>query len=114
HSVAKKLGRDLSVLNCPSYPVVPVQMTEAWWFLFPEAVERVNQVWRNKMSRKARNVDLIDNPKEKLFKITGATKRLYSVADSPAIARQIRLLNPEPLGTSTSFDLFRTLAKDIA
>ncbi len=114
HSVAKKLGRDLSVLTCPGHPVVPVQMTEAWWFLFPEAVEKVNEVWRNKMSRTARNVDMINNPKEELFRITRATKRSYSEADSPAIAQKIRLLNAEPLGTSKSFDLFHTLAKDIA
>jgi hypothetical protein len=37
--VEQLLGNDLQPV--PGDPVVPVQMIEAWWFLFPDAVEAV-------------------------------------------------------------------------
>ncbi len=101
--------------------VVPVQELEAWWFLFPAAVEAVNPgAWAGIMPRIARDVEMINDPKNELKRCSSSKNRQsgrikkYQERDSPAIAQKIRLLNVEPLGTSKSFDLFRTLAKDIA
>src|SRR5262249_42894294 len=83
-------------------PVVPVQAIEAWWFLFPDAVEAVRPVaWRGVMPRTRRDVEMIVRPKNELIRLTGAhPKPAYSEADSPSIAQKIREIKPIQYGTS--------------
>jgi hypothetical protein len=103
------------IVGVPAHPVVPVQMTEAWWFLFPEAVESVRPTaWRGKMPRHARNVETIINPKAELARVTGrGNKHPYTEADSIGIAQAVRDKGIVPVGTSASFERFRQLAKSI-
>lgn len=109
----EKLGRQVATV--PAHPIVPVQMIEAWWFLFPDAVESVRpHAWRGKMPRKARDVEAITNPKPELTRITGRGNRHpYTEADSIAIAEAIRRLQPAQIGTSASYDRFLALARQI-
>lgn len=51
--VTAALDKDLAPLGC-GHPVVPVEEIEAWWFLFPDAVEAVRpSAWRGTMPRRA-------------------------------------------------------------
>jgi hypothetical protein len=46
--VAAELASQISSVR--GHPVVPVQAIEAWWFLFPDAVEAVRpRAWRGVM-----------------------------------------------------------------
>jgi hypothetical protein len=109
-TVAAALQCQLASLG--GHPVVPVQAMEAWWFLFPDAVEAVRPgVWRNCMPRRRRDVETIDQPKHELIRRTGARKGApYAEADSPAIARKVREQAQEPLGTSVSYRRLTELA----
>lgn len=97
------------------YPVVPVQMIETWWFLFPDAIEAVRpRAWKGKLPRRARNVEKIDSPKAELQRLTGkGNTPEYAEADSRAIAENVRHLSLTPLGTSASYQRFVALARAI-
>jgi hypothetical protein len=90
-------------------PVVPVQELEAWWFLFPDAVEAVNpRAWRQLLPRGTGGVETIGNPKEQLI---GYTRRqrggpVYCEVDSVSIAEQILRNGFTPAGVSSSYDRF--------
>lgn len=112
--VEARLRADLAPLG-GAHAVVPVQMIEAWWFLFPEAVKAVRPgAWRGRLPRTARDVEVIDRPKAELQRLTraGHTPR-YAEADSRVIAEHVRLKRLEPLGTSRSYDRFSAIAKSI-
>lgn len=99
-----------------TWPVVPVQSIEAWWFLFPDAVEAVCPVaWRRKLPRRVRNVEGIDGPKYELQRVTSrGGSRSYQEADSIDIAASIRKLGAATmLGHSASFVRFGSLARSI-
>lgn len=92
-----------------AHPVVPVQCTEAWWFLFPAQVEAVRpKVWRATMPRKARDVETINSPKTELKRLTRRSGHEYAESDSPRIAERIAVDKPSPTGTSKSFERFRS------
>jgi len=89
--IAAKLKNQLASVG--GHPVVPVQAIEAWWFLFPDAVEAVRpRAWRDLMPRRSRDVEGIVRPKDELARLTGQRARTpYSEADSPAIARNVNV-----------------------
>lgn len=113
-AVATALNNDLAPLGC-GHPVVPVEEIEGWWFLFPNAVEAVRpSAWRDTMPRRARDVELIRNPKQELQRLTGRRKKArYEEADSPRVAEFVRQLGLQPQGTSTSYHRFRTVARSL-
>jgi hypothetical protein len=108
--VAAELGSQISSVR--GHPVVPVQAIEAWWFLFPDAVEAVRpRAWQGVMPRRSRDVEVIVRPKDELMRLTGGRSRPpYSEADSPAIARKVRDLRPRSYGSSSSYDFLVSLA----
>ncbi|MGL5856987.1 MAG: hypothetical protein ACRC35_01010 [Angustibacter sp.] len=92
--------------------VVPVQKIEAWWFLFPNAVEALRpRAWHGCLAGVPFDVEQIPNPDERLRHLTRKSHR-YSKGDSPAIAERIRLLEPKPVGTSASFSRFTSLVEE--
>lgn len=106
-----QLATQLNALGCDAFAVVPVQMTEAWWFLFPDAVEAVRpQAWRRRMPRSNRDVETIDNPKAELQRVTRPSGHEYSEADSPAIAQKVSDLAAVPHGRSASYERLRKTA----
>jgi hypothetical protein len=93
-------------------PAVPVQTIEAWWFLFPDAVEAVRPIaWRGSLPRSPRDVEAIARPKEELQRLTrrGGSAE-YAESDSPFIAQKIRELNPPRCGKSASYDRLTGMA----
>lgn len=111
-AVAADLKRQLTRLD--GHPVVPVQAIEAWWFLFPGAVEAVHRAW-GKLPRRARNVELIDQPKKALQEVTRARRAPeYAEADSPTIAKYIREKSLNPLCPCKSYDRLLRIARTIA
>lgn len=97
------------------HAVVPVQAIEAWWFLFPDAVEAVRpSAWRGLVPRRSRDVERISNPKAELCRATrtpGAPE--YAEADSPAVARNVRRLALTPNASCPSFERLVTTATSL-
>jgi hypothetical protein len=112
-AVAADLARQLTTLD--GHPVVPVQAIEAWWFLFPDAVEAVRpRTWKGKLPRQPRNVELIDRPKKALQQATRDGRAPeYAESDSPMIAAYIREKSLIPLCQCKSYDRMVTLARTI-
>lgn len=113
-TIAADLTRQLAELDCKA--VVPVQAIEAWWFLFPDAVEAVRPgMWKNKLSRKMREVEVIDRPKDELQRATRTTRGLeYAESDSPVIAEHIRRHSLQPLSECRSYRRMETTARGIS
>jgi len=113
-TVAANLARQLTTIG--AHPVVPVQAIEAWWFLFPDAVEAVRpHAWKGKLPRQRRDVELIDQPKKALQQATKDRHALeYAPPDSPAIAAYVRQKSLVPLCPCSSYDRMVTLATSIA
>lgn len=69
--------------------VVPVQMTEAWWLLFPDSIRALNPVaWRG-LRVPTRTVESHGDPAALLISLTDKHtrgKKKYIKSDSPAIA----------------------------
>ncbi len=112
-AVASQLARQLAELD--DHAVVPVQAIEAWWFLFPDAVEAVRPgAWRGKLPRRKQDVELIEHPKAALQRATRTRNGLeYTEAESPVIAKQIRDGDLQPLCDCRSYDRFVTTARGI-
>ncbi|MDN5857681.1 MAG: hypothetical protein L0H84_03580 [Pseudonocardia sp.] len=108
-----QLARQLMSIN--GLPVVPVQAIEAWWFLFPEAVESVRpSAWRGRLPRRPQNVELINNPKAELCRLTRTPRAsAYAEADAATIAAHVRRKGLAPLHTCPSYDRLTTMAKAI-
>lgn len=103
------------IATVPALPVVPVQMIEAWWFLFPDAVEAVRpHAWRGTLPRRPRDVEIINDPKGELVRLTGRRGRhAYTESDCVAIAEAIASLRPARVGVSASYDRFVSLASSL-
>lgn len=89
-------------------PVVPVQMIEGWWLLFPEAVRAVRpQAWRN-LKLPGGDTSTITDPKKVLITQTKrvAAKQPYREADSLVIAAEICRRGLTPAATNASWDRF--------
>lgn len=110
----RALNGDLQALG-NARAVVPVQMTESWWFLFPEAVERTRpRSWQGTMPRAARDVETIAEPKSVLRRLTSSKGGPpYSEADSTAIAEEVKSSGLAPVGTCASYDRFQQLARSL-
>lgn len=111
-TVAAGLRRDLQTV--PAEPVVPVQMIESWWYLFPDAVEAVKPIaWKGVMPRTAQDVELISHPKKDLQRRTRGP-HAYGEGDCPAIASKVRELALNPIGRSASYQRFVHLVKGLS
>jgi hypothetical protein len=112
-TVEKTLASQLAHLS--GQPAVPVQAMEAWWFLFPDAVEAVRpRAWQGRLPRRPRDVETIHQPKVELQRLTRWGKAAeYAEADSRVIAKYIRLHSPPQYGSSASFQRFSTMARTL-
>jgi hypothetical protein len=98
--------------------VVPAWELEAWWFMWPDAVQAVRpKSWRAPDDHLGKRVGLIKDAKEELRrkvvpKDLKPEKRKsfphYQESDSPAIARQVRekKLARKPGAKSDSYSRF--------
>jgi hypothetical protein len=87
--------------------VAPAWETEAWWFLWPDAVAAVNSKWR-RLSRTG-NHGKIKDAKETLRRDLRSPKtRDYEESDSRRISENVKTLSliGVKTGTSNSFELF--------
>jgi hypothetical protein len=115
----KKIEEALEKAGCPAHAVVPAWELEAWWFMWPEAVQAVRpKSWRAPDDYLGKEVGKIKDAKEMLKKKV-VPKDLkpekrnnfphYEESDSPKIARQVRekRLAQQPGATSASYARFR-------
>lgn len=92
--------------------VTPAWELEAWWFLWPDAVQKVNRNWR-RLNRDGSAVGLIVDAKETLRRDLrpqgkGNSTSDYQESDSPTIAKFVHDdgLIGDRKATSQSFDRF--------
>ena len=113
-SVAAELSRQLAALGGKA--AVPVQAIEAWWFLFPDAVEAVRpRAWRRRLPRRKQDVELIERPKEALQRATRTRNGPeYAESDSPVIAEYIRRHSLRPLDHCASYSRLVTTAGEVS
>jgi hypothetical protein len=121
-SLTARIESALGQLDVPVFAVTPAWETEAWWFMWPDAVAAVQSTWREPDDYAGRDVGLIRDAKEELQKavvpkgLNRAQKskfRSYQETDAPAIARSVRergdVLSPK--AKSESFDYFAARVK---
>jgi len=116
--VCTKIETALAKAGCPAHAVVPAWELEAWWFMWPEAVQSVRpKSWRAPDDHLGRRVGLIKDAKEELRrkvvpKELKPEKRKsfphYQESDSPTIARLVREKNlaRKPGAKSDSYSRF--------
>ena len=117
-AVCMKIEAALAKAGCAAHAVVPAWELEAWWFMWPEAVQAVRpKSWRAPDDHLGKRVGLIKDAKEELRrrvvpKDLKPEKRKsfprYEESDSPAIARQVRekKLARSPGAKSDSYSRF--------
>lgn len=116
-AVCDRIEEALARAGCEAHAVVPAWELEAWWFLWPEAVNAVNRSWASLDPYRGRAVGMIQNAKEELqaalrrgFSRAQRNRiRTYQESDAPAIAREVRLRGDANrlAATSQSYDRFR-------
>ncbi|WNG26199.1 hypothetical protein F0U62_20845 [Cystobacter fuscus] len=117
-ATCQKIEAALLKAGCPAHAVVPAWELEAWWFMWPEAVQAVRpRSWRLPDDHLGKQVGRIRDAKEELRrrlvpKELKPEKRKgfphYQESDSPAIARQVRekKLARTPKASSGSYTRF--------
>ena len=95
-----KIETALAKVGCLAHAVVPAWELEAWWFMWPEAVQAVRpKSWRAPDDHLGKRVGLIKDAKEELRKRVvpkdlkpekRKTFPHYQESDSPTIARHVR------------------------
>jgi hypothetical protein len=129
--IANKLEKELRDAGCPNpAAVTPAWETEAWWLVFPEAVGKVVEGWRDPADWLGKDVGRVERAKEQLARAVQprpprkSPPRAYHERDSIAIAKNIvandllrsfeggRRSTPHPSGStrhtrSDSFEQFR-------
>ena len=91
--LASQIEEAFAKLGINSIAAAPAFEIEAWWYLWPEAVMKVNRNWRHP-NRSGQEVGKLEDVKERLRRElrprTGARTRDYYESDSPKIASIIR------------------------
>ena len=96
-TVAMRIEQSLEDAGCPKpvIAVTPAWEIEAWWMVFPEAVGRVVEGWRNPDDWLGKSVGSVTNAKEELARAVrpkaspGRRPREYAEGDSIKIAENI-------------------------
>jgi hypothetical protein len=110
-----KIERCYAALPWPVHAVVPAWETEAWWFLFPQALKATRPSWRQPDEYAGRDLGKIRNAKEELRKAVrprgsrSSSFKPYAEADSVPIAGQVvalGLLSPPWFARSASWLAF--------
>jgi len=108
--LAQRIKDDLSAGGVPNVvAVAPAWETEAWWYLWPNAVAAVNSKWR-RLTRVG-NHGMMKDAKEQLRRdLRTADARDYEESDSRRIASNVRALQlvDVRVGVCNSFLSFRT------
>lgn len=104
--------------------VTPAWETEAWWFLWPDAVAAVKAKWEKPDAYLGKDVGRVRDAKEKLkaaVRPAGLKKKErasfpdYVESDSPKIAEQVKAMGliDQPGAKSASFDVFRKRVEEL-
>jgi hypothetical protein len=109
-ALAEQIERALDRVGCPGVAVVCAWEIEAWFFLWPDAIEATRTAWVVPAALRGRATGLIQDPKRALRTQclrAGAKARLrYQEKDAPDIAEQIVGQFASKSGSSGSFDRF--------
>ena len=108
--VALDIEAALATAGCPGHAAVCAWELEAWFFLWPEAIEATRAAWSVPNSLRGRDVGQLNDPKSllrtKVLK-TGAKPQLaYQEKHAPEVAVEIASRLEKRKGKSLSFDRF--------
>lgn len=114
-AVALKIEEAFARQGYHVHAVAPAWESEAWLFLWPDAVNQHMSKWRSLDNYRGREVGRISDAKETLTRALRPTGRGhgnvrdYRESDAPEIARHVRELGlaNSPAGRSASYDRFR-------
>ncbi|MBZ4375064.1 hypothetical protein [Corallococcus sp. AS-1-6] len=114
----RKIEEAMNQAGCPAHAVVPAWELEAWWFMWPAAVQAVRpKSWRAPDDYVGKDVGRIKDAKEQLQKrvVPKDNKpdkrknfQTYQESDSPAIAQKVREMGlaRKPAAKSGSYTRF--------
>lgn len=113
--LSRKIEEGFAEAGYHVHAVTPAWETEAWLFLWPEAVSDYRSGWRSLERFRGRDVGKIRNAKEELVRSLrpqgkgSARSRDYRESDAPMIAGKVREMGlaNSPAGRSASYDAFR-------
>jgi hypothetical protein len=115
--VASRIEAALESAECPGVAAVAAWETEAWFFMWPEAIEATKSAWLVPGSLRGKSTGHIQDPKSMLRSRClrpGAKQRLrYQEKDAPDVAAQIAKRFGQRSGTSQSFDRFAEKLADL-
>jgi hypothetical protein len=109
--VSNRIRAGLSDIGFPIVAAAPAFEMEAWWYLWPDAVQEVCKSWKP-LNPRGRNVGLINDAKRQITRDLRPNNhgnvREYCEADSVSIARKVKEMGilDKRAGTSASFDQF--------
>ncbi|GMU10803.1 hypothetical protein [Corallococcus caeni] len=114
----RKIEEAMQQAGCPAHAVVPAWELEAWWFMWPDAVQAIRpKSWRAPDDYLGKEVGRLKDAKEELKKRVvpkdlkpdkRKTFQTYQESDSPAIAQKVREkgLARKPAAKSSSYTRF--------
>lgn len=116
-ALAKKIEEGFAAAGHHVHAVTPAWETEAWIFLWPEAVAAYRSKWASLDSYRGRDTGQIKDAKEALMRglrssgKNSSAVRDYRESDAPEIAKKVREMGlaTSPKGKNASYDRFRRL-----
>lgn len=109
-AAASAIEAALSSAGCPGYAAVCAWEIEAWFFLWPEAIEAVNAAWKVPKSRRGRDVGQFTSPKEilktEVLKRGSRPQLAYQEKHAPLIAEAAAADIDAVEGSSRSYKHF--------
>lgn len=107
---AEVIEASLASAGCPGFAAVCAWELEAWFFLWPEAIEATRQAWKVPKTLRGRDVGQLADPKAMMRNdvLKGASKPQLSYQEkhAPEVAQQIALRIHDREGKSLSYDRF--------
>jgi hypothetical protein len=107
---AKDIEDALASEGCPGHAAVCAWELEAWFFLWPAAIDATRNAWSVPQSLRGRDVGQLTDPKalmrEQVLKTGSKPQLAFQEKHAPEVAAQIATRLPERQGKSLSFDRF--------
>lgn len=107
---AEAIEAALASAGCPGFAAVCAWELEAWFFLWPDAIEATRRVWKVPKSLRGRDVGQLVDPKaimrRDVLKKASKPQLAYQERHAPEVAEQIAQRLRDRKGKSGSYDRF--------
>jgi hypothetical protein len=107
---AEVIEASLADAGCPGYAAVCAWELEAWFFLWPDAIEATRRAWKVPKKLRGRDVGQLADPKavmrREVLKGASRPQLAYQEKHAPEVAQQIAPRIHDREGKSRSYDRF--------